>query len=536
MKIMLDTRRYVVSISAITYGQVKITPYEITRLQTLEVHRSLNGHARLKLEAVIPEVRKDSYVQATTSQTDITVKMVDDEGNETTFFSGIVLHVKVKVVNGVHTLLVDAISHTHLLDLKLHKRSFQNPNLTYANLVRKIISPYDGSDVIDYVTEGKKIGDFVMQYEETDWQFIQRMASHFYTGLIADSTSGKPKFYFGVPEGQYKGEFLATHYIATKRIADYRSAMENKMPGAKDLDYIVYEADSRQWFALGSEVQFKGRRWNVGEVTSRFKDSLLEHTYSLFPFEGMRQKKRYNTSIIGASIQAKVLQVKGDKVRAKLDMDEQQDESTAYYFPYSTIYASENNTGWYCMPEVNDHIRIYFPSKKEEEGIAISSVKRQDPEQAVKPSGSSGTTTGASPNGGYSGGSSGASSPTRSSVSSASAGSSSESVRVVPPAPVPEDRMGNPDIKTFRTKYGKEIMLAPDKIVISAGGMYITVSDESGIEIVSDQNVSITAGQDVVMSGQTIRIAGSKIELTGKGNTITLEEELKMHGSEIKLN
>ena len=79
-------------------------------------------------------------------------------------------------------------------------------------------------------------------------------------------------------------------------------------------------------------------------------------------------------------------------------------------------------------------------------------------------------------------------------------------------------------------------MLAPDKIVISAGGMYITVSDENGIEIVSDQNVSITAWQDVVMSGQTIRIAGEKVELTGKGNTITLEEELKMHGAEIKMN
>lgn len=29
---------------------------------------------------------------------------------------------------------------------------------------------------------------------------------------------------------------------------------------------------------------------------------------------------------------------------------------------------------------MNDNIRIYFPSKKEEDGIAISSVKRQDPE------------------------------------------------------------------------------------------------------------------------------------------------------------
>ncbi|MDN8592796.1 hypothetical protein B2I21_18470 [Chryseobacterium mucoviscidosis] len=525
------------NISATTYGQVRVTPYEIVRLQTLEVNKTMNGHARMRMTAVIPEARKDSYVQATTSQTDIKVKIADDDGHEKVFFSGVVLHVKVNVINDVHTLMVDAVSHTYLLDVKLHKRSFQNPNLSYKNLVRKIISPYEGSDVIDFATDGRKIGDFVMQYEETDWQFIKRMASHFYTGVVPDTASGKPKFYFGLPEGQYKGELQASHYTATKRIADFRSAKENKVPGAKDPDYIVYEADSRQWFEVGNEVEFKSKKWIVGEAKTRFIDSLLNHTYSLFPAEGLRYKKSYNTSIIGASIQASVLQVKGDKVRAKLDMDEQQDESTAYFFPYSTIYASENNTGWYCMPEVNDSIRIYFPSKKEEDGIAISSVKRQDPESVPAVPKQVSTASPAAGKGSASGQSGG--SPSGSNRNSSGAGGSvgrTSSVNRVAPPPVPEDRMGNPDIKTFRTKYGKEIMLAPDKIVISAGGMYITVSDENGIEIVSDQNVSITAGQDVVMSGQTIRIAGEKVELTGKGNTITLEEELKMHGAEIKMN
>lgn len=71
----------------------------------------------------------------------------------------------------------------------------------------------------------------------------------------------------------------------------------------------------------------------------------------------------------------------------RADMDDQLDANSNYWFPYSTIYASEDNTGWYCMPEIGDSIRIYFPSKKEEEGIAISSVAREIPSKPASVSG-----------------------------------------------------------------------------------------------------------------------------------------------------
>ncbi|WP_314304791.1 contractile injection system protein, VgrG/Pvc8 family [Brevibacillus parabrevis] len=487
-----------------TYKNIQVMPYELTHLQTLKVVKKMNEHARLWFTGIISEEQKDSYVNQTNSQTPVKIVLTDGKGKPTAWFEGIVLRVNVKASRGVYYLSVEAVSYTYLLDVKTKKRSFQNPAMTYANLVKTVLSAYGKADFIDSVTKGKTLGTFIMQYEETDWQFLKRMASRFYTGLVPATTFPLPKFFFGLPSGQDKGKLTAGHYTVHKRVGEFQSDSENKIPGINEQDYTVYEVESEQVLEVGNEVQFKNRPLVVGEAVSEIKDGILTHTYKLFPRKGMYRKKLYNHAIIGASIQGRVLQIQNDNVRAKLDMDDQQDQSTAYWFPYSTIYTSENQTGWYVMPEVNDQIRIYFPSKKEEDGIAISSVLKDIPDakpDAKKKSGGSGG--GAAAAGGSGG---------------------------------KNDRMKDPAVKTFRTKYGKEIVLAPDKIVISAGEMSITISDKHGISIVSNQNVNITAGQDINMSGSTIHINAQKIELTGKGNTITLEDKIEMKGSEIKMN
>lgn len=96
--------------------------------------------------------------------------------------------------------------------------------------------------------------------------------------------------------------------------------------------------------------------------------------------------------------------------------------------------------------------------------------------------------------------------------------------------------MADPAIKTLRTKYGKEIMLAPDQIVISGNGMSIVINDKTGIDIVSGKNVNISAGSDIVLASSSIQLSAGKIELSGKGNTITLEDTTTLSGTEIKMN
>jgi phage baseplate assembly protein gpV len=66
--------------------------------------------------------------------------------------------------------------------------------------------------------------------------------------------------------------------------------------------------------------------------------------------------------------------------------------------------------------------------------------------------------------------------------------------------------------------------------------MSIVINDKTGIDIVSGKNVSISAASDIVMSSGNIQLSAGKIELSGKGNTITLDDKTTFSGTEIKMN
>lgn len=490
----------------ITYSHIEVMPYNLINLHDIKIVKTMNDHARLTFSGIIAEEKREYYVNASDEDTQVKVFITDDSGKRHPIFRGIAMDVEVKEVNGVNYITVEAISHTYKLDVKRRKRSFQNPKLTYKALMEAIVSEYEKAETMDVVTSGKAIGTFIMQYDETDWQFLKRLASHFYSPLVPAVGYGVPKFYFGLPMGLSKGEVKAINYKVTKRVADYQTASENHIPGVQDRDFIQYEVETEKLLELGNEVIFKEKQLLVSEVITEMNHGVLRHLYKFTPRSGVRPIKMFNHSIIGASIQGKVLSVHRDKVRAQLDMDDQQDPNTDYWFPYSTIYASENNTGWYCMPEKNDSIRIYFPSYKEEDGYAISSVKREVPSSSV--TNSTGHTIGVT------------------SLSNVTPKTENSEV----------DVMFDPATKTLYTKYGKKIKLAPDHIEISTKDMFITIHDQSGINIVSSKNVNINAAADILLESNFIQLSADKIELLGNGNSIILDDKTTFSGTEIKMN
>ena len=78
------------------------------------------------------------------------------------------------------------------------------------------------------------------------------------------------------------------------------------------------------------------------------------------------QDKLYQEGMIGLSLKGRVLEAVQDTVKVQLEIDvEQTKKEEAYPFPYTTMYTAEGNSGWYCMPEVDDTVMIYFPTREE---------------------------------------------------------------------------------------------------------------------------------------------------------------------------
>ena len=186
----------------------------------------------------------------------------------------------------------------------------------------------------------------------------------------------------------------------------------------------------------------------------------------------------YNWGLTGASLNASVIAVSNDTVKVAVDVDGGQEESKAKWFPYSTVYSSPDGTGWYCMPEKGDHVRLYFPDEIEDDGYIISSIHT-----------------------GNTGAASGANAP-----------------------------RSNPDNKSISNKYNKQIQLTPTTIVMTNNnGMSITLDDEEGISIVSDKKISIQSEDeiDILSTNAAINVnAEEQIVLSQNSSKITMKDSI----------
>ncbi|OBY76477.1 hypothetical protein BBG47_26890 [Paenibacillus sp. KS1] len=163
-----------------TFGDIYVAPFEFTNLQSLKVVKQFNEHVHLKITGIIPEEKKDSYAELSDGHGQMRVSLNNESGEPKYWFRGVVTQVSLKSVRGIYYLTAHAVSHSYLLDIEKKKRSFQNPNMSYAGLVRSVLSDYAGSDFIHCASEDEVLDTLAMQYEETDWQFLKRMASPFF--------------------------------------------------------------------------------------------------------------------------------------------------------------------------------------------------------------------------------------------------------------------------------------------------------------------------------------------------------------------
>ncbi|HEY8463675.1 MAG TPA: phage baseplate assembly protein V [Bacillota bacterium] len=467
------------------YEHLQIAPFKLQELIKLEITRKINEHSKLVFTGIIPDSQKDSYAETVEAKTSIEVNLAGPGGKLTPFFKGIATKVQVKVDRDVYYLEVEALSHTYEMDIKVKSRSFQNGAMTYTDMFKSVIADYPKADLIDTATQGATLGTFAIQYRMTDWQYLKLKASVFHAGLIPADIFDAPKFYIGIPESNPKGELNNFHYRVRKNLRKFMTAAENHNPNLQESDFIYYEVETGQILNLGDRINFKGKELYVYEAVAIMEQSQLKNRYLLAPKGGLSQETIYNPALTGASIQGKVLAVSKDKVRVHLEIDKEQKEAEAYWFPYTSVYTAEGNSGWYCMPEVGDSVQIYFPGHSEANAAAVSSV-RQDSSEGKN------------------------------------------------------NKVSNPDVKYFRTKSGKELMFSPSEIVITGkdGEVFIRLNDKDGIELYSKHGVKIISKEDVTIeSEKKVNITAKEaIAMKCKDSNLQMDGNTTIKGYEIKAN
>jgi len=463
------------------YGDLIVEGFEDIQLDVLRIEQAINEHSMLTVTGILRSEDEAEALENIRLNKAIRVKTRDGDP----VFTGIITHASIIKPRDVYHIEVTAHSHTFSMDVERKSRSFQNKDMPYQALVKEVVSSYPEGAFMDKITEGAVIEYPVIQYKETDWQLCVRMASRFKSGLLPNITGEGPRFFFGLPEVD-RGELVAHNYRQIKDFEFYKRL--SVMADLSESDCIRYEVNTHIIYKLGDKVTFNNMPLYVVKSVCEYRNSVVTNQCLLSTKKGAQQRYIPCQNISGCSIFGKVLDVARDCIKVHLEIDDEQGVEDAYWYPYATMYASEEETGWYCMPEFFDTIRLYHPENEEKRAMAINSLKPHCP---------------------------------------------SEDVEVLDP----EHRMIDPDVKYLRTAFGKEIRFRPTGIDIIAKDdtVFLTMEDDGTVTLNSNDKISLTAVNEICVKAKHINIeATDHILLKAKGSTVDLQTDIILSGKEIK--
>ena len=351
----------------------------INEHQKLEIQLEMDDEQRKNLERIIEKEDVGIEIELANVDKDIKRKI----------FSGIVDYFEILDYGSYGCrILMRAFSKSVLFDRKNEKkyRVFQDRNLMFSDIIDEINKDYaDKKLEIKYSDITKKqIGSLIVQFDETDWEFLVRLASQLKTGMFVIEQG---IILFGMVEmGEIKKEnkYFSDYSLVRDYKNLYYKVQSNKVINLGDTVSISENAGEIE----GNNEKASGNKGNFSVLKTRIflKDFILKSEFLATDMSSYHIFRKYNEKIKGCRIEANVERVFEDGGIAKMEVrfgeglkkivqernnDESNDKAYDDYgikrFPlsYQTFY-SQTNTGFFCTPEVNDTVEVYFPNEDEQ--------------------------------------------------------------------------------------------------------------------------------------------------------------------------
>lgn len=430
-----------------------IEPYELLSVLELKIKKEINEHATATIIGYICENDYCKYINQTTENIWLKIYAKDANEDKKILFVGIVQSVEEITTSELRKIKIQATSGSILADINKRTRTFQDGTNSFNSVFSRIIEEDSYLRVNSTCLGSNIIDSFLVQYSETNWEFIKRLASHFNSYVVADYETNGCNIYFGSPNKIENADLSKEYFSIKKDIDEYRFKIRNGIKDYLERDAMEYSVSSREIYSLCSKIIYNKKELYIKSIDTSYEKGELIHKYVLKSEAGLKEVKKYNYSIIGASLMAVIKEIEKDNVKVTIDIDKGNAKSIDRWFPYSTVYSSPDGTGWYFMPEIDDTVRLYFPSESENDAFIISAVHEQS-----------------------------------------------------------TDQRNNPDNKSISTSSGKRINFNPNSIeIISDAGMQVSLTDEQGVEIISSTDINFKAEKDIIIqSGQGIYMSGAK--------------------------
>lgn len=454
----------------------------VTQLDKLEIHCEPGAHGWCRFSGYVESENGEELLYGMREYTPIRILAGDS-----LVFDGLLTYVKIAGMGNTCYVEAEGKTRSILMDQKRRSRSFQNTGMTYRELAQIVLSEYPGSDIAFSVPE-VSIGEIAVQYRETDWQFLKRMFSVLYAPLTCHPASGSIRLHAGIPQiphGNWNYEIMGFR----KEMGEFQYWKQSGKEMGDD-KFQVVELRTDCMAELFETLEVFGQPLSVRCISGKMERGIFDCHCELQKKEGILQRREYPMHLIGTALEGEVLAVSGVQIRVHLGIDDGNNQPDVHWFPFSTLSASQDGSGWYYMPENGDRIRIYFPTKHTKDAIAVSAVSSYDGKNDSVP-----------------------------------------------------DRMGTPSTKYLRNPSGQELKMGEDGVTLSCSGgtASVTMGNGGEVSLYAADTLLVQAANNVELSAETeidFSAVQTAVVSCAKGGSIQMQKEgiLSVQGTEVKVD
>lgn len=340
------------------------TGMPILGVREIQVKCEENSHGKIVVRGTFEPESHDKVLE--NDWTGAPIILINKYADNKVVFSGSLERMVCKMQGGMLSFVIYGADHTIDFDRKKKKRSFQNTKMLYREVCQEVVDGYQKAKIRWNVKEPQKIGEPIVQYEETDWAFLMRVASHLHQPVIADSASVAAVVQIGLPQGEQRN----ADDVEILRIGIDESYYRNGCFASgqpKDAAFYI-DVRSREDWNMGDSYIYEGNTYCVYRKTAEYARGELVFQYRLGKDQAFYQDKQYNHLLRGCRLEGVIRGIQEESVYIQLDIDK--DERADYLWPW----APETNNLCYCMPEIGTKATLCFATEEEKDAKVVCAV------------------------------------------------------------------------------------------------------------------------------------------------------------------
>lgn len=320
---------------------------KIIELHHMEIHETINQHTSAVLTGICgPDEGGDAAGQ----------KITVSDGENGVIFAGRICGLEQHRNGGVVSFELRASSFSSLMDCNRLTRVIQNQDRSYRELIALILKSYpsasfDGGSDLD-----SKLPPLVVQEQETDWEFIKRLALQMGECVSSDSAFAQIQLSIGAAGG--KDELTG--------INDWKKTFQPEK--GKELLYVKM----KRRYSPGSMLCFQGKWYCVEACDCCLAQSEIFYHLQLVQGDGRQTTPRECLAQEGIRLSAYVKEVNRNQLRLRFENEDFSGGGGFPWFPYSGEV--NNETGFY-MSQQGAEVEVICTDLYGSSAVAVGTMR-----------------------------------------------------------------------------------------------------------------------------------------------------------------